>query len=172
MELESTVAQLAPAILRLALGLTGDRAEAEDLAQEALAALVRQWRRSGPPDFPAAFACTVVRRQALRRGLKLRRLRPMEELPEGPGPGPLPDEAAQEGTRLESALRALEGLEPGDREALLLASVGGLTTAEGAGVLGLSASAYKMRVHRARQRLSRLLEAGHGREAPSRDEAV
>lgn len=172
MELEPTLAQLAPALLRLALGLTGDRAESEDLAQEALSALVRYWRKNGPPQSPAAFACTVVRRQALRRGLQMRRLQPLEGLPEGPGAAPLPDEAAEGRGELARALAALAALEPGDREALLMASVGGLTTAEGAAVLGLSPSAFKMRVHRARQRLVRLMESDHGRDAAACDEAV
>jgi RNA polymerase sigma-70 factor (ECF subfamily) len=172
MELEPTLARLAPALLRLALGLTGDRSESEDLAQEALAALVRHWRQHGPPESPAAFACTVVRRQALRRGLRARRLEPLEALPEGAAPGPLPDETAEGRGEFARALRALGSLEPGDREALLLAAVGGLTTAEGAAVLGLSPSAYKMRVHRARQRLARALENDDGREPAPRDEAV
>jgi len=53
-----------------------------------------------------------------------------------------------------------------DREALLLVAAGELGLAESARVLGISLSALKMRVHRARKRLQQLLEerkVGHGR---------
>jgi RNA polymerase sigma-70 factor (ECF subfamily) len=59
-------------------------------------------------------------------------------------------------------LAALRRLAPADREALLLVGVEGLGTARGAAVLGLSPSAVKMRVHRARKRLARLLEEPDG----------
>jgi DNA-binding CsgD family transcriptional regulator len=47
-----------------------------------------------------------------------------------------------------------------DREALLLVATGELGLAESARVLGISLSALKMRVHRARKRLAQLLVAG------------
>jgi len=171
MELEATLAALAPDLLRLALGLTGDRAEAEDLTQEALTALVRYWRASGPPESPAAFACTVIRRQAVRRGTQRRALAPLEEAPEGPDPAPLPDETTHGRRELDAALRALMGLEAGDREAILL-SAAGLGVEEAASVMGISASALKMRVHRARRRLARELERGDGQETGQRLRAL
>jgi len=171
MELEATLAALAPDLLRLALGLTGDRAEAEDVVQEALAALVRYWRTDGPPDSPAAFACTVIRRQAVRRGVQRRALAPIEDAPEGADPSPAPDEAAHGRRQLDTALRALARLETGDREAILL-SAAGLGVDEAASVLGISPSALKMRVHRARLRLARELERGDGRETGQRLRAL
>lgn len=52
-------------------------------------------------------------------------------------------------------------LTPGDREALLLVGVEGMDLTRGAEVLGISLSAIKMRVHRARKRLARILEEPH-----------
>jgi len=49
---------------------------------------------------------------------------------------------------------ALARLPRKDREALLLVALGQMTSAEAAVVLGLSLSATKMRVHRARKRLA------------------
>jgi RNA polymerase sigma-70 factor (ECF subfamily) len=45
-----------------------------------------------------------------------------------------------------------------DREALLLVAAGELALEDGARLLGISKSALKMRLHRARQRLQSLLE--------------
>jgi RNA polymerase sigma-70 factor (ECF subfamily) len=59
------------------------------------------------------------------------------------------------GRRLLAALRRLA---PGDREALLLVGVEGLELSRGAEILGVSLSAIKMRVHRARKRLVLLLK--------------
>jgi RNA polymerase sigma-70 factor (ECF subfamily) len=54
---------------------------------------------------------------------------------------------------------ALGRLSPTDREALLLIGWEGLDHDDAARVLGCSAVAFKVRLHRARKRLARLLEA-------------
>jgi RNA polymerase sigma-70 factor (ECF subfamily) len=61
-------------------------------------------------------------------------------------------------SELSRALAALGRLPVRDREALLLVAAGGLATVEAARVLGVSPGALKMRVHRARKRLTELLE--------------
>jgi RNA polymerase sigma-70 factor (ECF subfamily) len=53
----------------------------------------------------------------------------------------------------ESALGALGSLSETDREALLLVAWEGLTIEQAAGVQGVSANAYGVRLHRARRRL-------------------
>jgi RNA polymerase sigma factor (sigma-70 family) len=58
-------------------------------------------------------------------------------------------------------LEALAALRDSDREALLLSAWEGLTTKEAARVVGCSAAAFAVRLHRARRRLARVLgEAG------------
>jgi RNA polymerase sigma-70 factor (ECF subfamily) len=61
---------------------------------------------------------------------------------------------------------ALAELAPRDREALILVAWEGLTAREAAEVLGESSGTFRVRVHRARARLRRLLEdaAGHAAE--------
>ena len=53
-ELEAVAAALAPRLIAYALARTGCRATAEDIAQDALTALVRRWRSGGPPESPDA----------------------------------------------------------------------------------------------------------------------
>lgn len=57
---------------------------------------------------------------------------------------------------------ALAQLGESDREALRLVAWEGLTAAEAAAVMGCSAIAFKVRLHRARQRLRRLLRVDVG----------
>jgi RNA polymerase sigma-70 factor (ECF subfamily) len=162
MELETAVRELAPQLLRYSLGRTGDVSLAEEVAQDALAALVQRWRRSGPPDCPAAFAFAVARRRAGRLMLQRRLLEPLHALLDSRSPLPDPERRVTLRTELDRTLAALRRLPARDREALLLVGAGDLGPTEGAGVLGISVSALKMRVHRARQRLQELLEDRDG----------
>lgn len=168
MELDATVAELAPRVLRYCLGRVAAPEVAEEVAQEALAALVSRWRRHGPPESPEAFVFAVARRRAFRAGLRRRLLLPLAAWTDGHGdparamapidPAPGLEEREVARGELALTLAALARLPARDREALLLVAAGGLATAEAARVLGLSPGALKMRVHRARKRLSELLE--------------
>jgi RNA polymerase sigma-70 factor (ECF subfamily) len=162
MELETAVTELAPQLLRYALGRTGDAELAEEVAQDALAALVQRWRRHGPPDCPAAFAFAVARRRAGRLRLQRRLLEPLQALVERRSSLPGPEESATLRADLGRALAALRTLPRRDREALLLVGAGELGLTGGARVLGITVSALKMRVHRARRRLRQLLEDRDG----------
>lgn len=163
-ELEEAVHRLAPGLLRYCLARTGDRSLAEELSQEALTALVDRWRRRGGVRSPEAFVFTVARRRVARRALRRRLTRPLETLLEGgredlerdPAPGPADGAFLRD--RMRRVSRALHRLTANDREALLLVAAAELPMAEGAEVLGISVSALKMRLSRARGRLEALLE--------------
>ncbi len=158
MHLDDTVRDLAPRLLRFTLGQTGDAALAEEAAQEALTALVQRWRKQGPPECPDAFAFAIARRRAFRLVLKRRLLAPLQLLFDRPSREPSPEEQAASRDGHRRLLAALRRLAPGDREALLLVGVEGVELSRGAEILGVSLSAIKMRVHRARKRLARILE--------------
>lgn len=161
MDLEDTLRALAPQLLRYCLGQTGDAALAEEAAQEALTALVQRWRRHGPPDCPEAFAFAIARRRAFRLRLKSRLLEPLQVLFDRHTPEPSPEEQAVSRAGQRRLLAALRRLAPGDREALLLVGVEEMDLTRSAEILGISLSAIKMRVHRARKRLARILEDMH-----------
>jgi len=157
MELETTLSALAPGLLRFCHGATGSRETGEDVAQEAMAALVSRWHRAGPPENPAAFVFAIARRRAaLTRFRRLLAL-PLEALRDGHSPAPGPADRAEGRQELRAALAAVGRLPRGEREALLLVAIGDRTLAEAATILGIGLSAAKMRVHRARLRLAREL---------------
>jgi DNA-directed RNA polymerase specialized sigma24 family protein len=77
---------------------------------------------------------------------------------------PNPEEAALRRSECATLIRAREQLPARDREALLIVAVGGLKMSEAVRVLGISESALKMRMLRARHRLHALM--GDGNEHP------
>lgn len=168
MELEEAVTVLAPRLLRYCTGRTGEAEVAEEVAQDALAALVQRWRLHGPPESPEAFVFAVARRRAFRVAVRRRLLLPLGAASDGRAEAvqaaarPGLEERAVARDDLAQTLAALRRLPGRDREALLLAVAGELATGEAARVLGISPSAFKMRLHRARKRLVELLEDRDG----------
>jgi RNA polymerase sigma-70 factor (ECF subfamily) len=157
-DLEATVAELAPRVLRYANARLGDAALAEDVAQESLAALVRACRNGGAPDSAEAFVFAVARRRAGRAAWRRRLWAPIERAFSARSDAPSPEARAIARNEAERVRAALARLSFRDREAILLVAVGGLSTADAAAALGLSIPAVKMRVSRARRRLAALLE--------------
>lgn len=158
MDLDATVRDLAPRVLQYCRARTADAGLAEEVAQESLTALVRRWRRFGPPDSPPAFVFSIARRRAGRAVARRRLWAPIEELLGARDGHPTPEEQALASSRRVRLVRCLARLRRRDREALLLVAVSGLGTSDAAAALGISPSALKMRTLRARQRLRILLE--------------
>lgn len=99
------------------------------------------------------------RRQARDRAL-------VERLP-SPEQGSPPPEPSMPGWR--DIRRALDALAESDRELVLLVAWDGLSPAQAASVLGLTPTAARTRLHRARMRLADLLgieRGGPGRRSP------
>lgn len=158
MDLERIVAELAPRLLACCFAWTRDRSLAEEAAQEALTALVQRWRRFGPPECPEAFAFAIARRRSIRRRLKQSLLAPLSILFERRSPQRNPEDRAADRADLARVRSALAALPGRDRAAILVVAVAELPLAEGARSLGISVSALKMRLHRARRRLAQALE--------------
>ena len=162
MDLDSVVRELAPRVLRYAVARTGDASLGEDVAQESLAALVRHWRRAGPPESAEAFVFSIARRRAARAAVRRRLWLPLDHVFGSHDGAPDPEAMSVARAEHDRVRAALGRLPRRDREALLLVAVGEMSSAEAATALGLSASALKMRVCRARRRLTAELEDGHG----------
>jgi RNA polymerase sigma-70 factor (ECF subfamily) len=145
----------APAVHRFAVALTGDRALADDLTADAF---VRLWTAPGEIRMPTvrAYLCTIVRNLHISHFRKERRTTALDESV----PDPVDRVAAPVERRSEAAaaVRAMATLSVDDRAALSML-VAGLSYVEIAQALGITVTAAKVRIHRARVRVIRAQEA-------------
>lgn len=164
MDLDETVRTLAPRLIAYGVARTGSLASAEDIAQDALLALVRRWRQLGPPASPDAFVFAIAKRRAGRALARRALMLPIDVIRGLARDEPTVEQAYENRLELRLALSRLRALPRRDREALLLRSVARLSYEEIASVCGSSAAAMKMRISRARRRLAASIqELSHGR---------
>jgi RNA polymerase sigma-70 factor (ECF subfamily) len=148
---DQLVVEHLPAALRLAARLAGD-AHAEDLVQEALCRVLRQWKSfRGESSFTTWLLQIVVNVDRDRR----RRARP-DALDDSdvasPAAGP-PEQAAA--TELQLKLRAAVDLLPArQREVAHLMWGEGLSAAETASVLGIAEANVYVNLHHARSKVA------------------
>jgi RNA polymerase sigma-70 factor (sigma-E family) len=123
-EFDAFVAARGPALLRLALMLTGERFAAEDLVQAALAKAYRHWSRVQLAESPEAY----VRRIVVREHLSWRRRRSSAEVPRAyVDPGHLDPDPATAGAARDAAWRLLAELPRTQRTVLVLRYYADLT---------------------------------------------
>ena len=157
-ELDAVARALAPRLIGYALARTGRLDTAEDVAHDALTALVRRWRREGPPESPDAFAFAIAKRRASRVNARRALMAPLDLIRGVAGPEPSVEQAYEHRAELATVRSALRSLSRSDREALLLRSIGELPFEDIAVIVGTSPSAVKMRISRARRRLAALVQ--------------
>ena len=154
--------RFAPRLYRLALHLMGDADEAEDVLQEAFISACAHVGEFEGRSGLGTWLHRIVRNTALGRlRSQARRTGAVTndetELAAVPDNAAEPDDqiVAQElGARLEEAILALPA---STRAAFVLRDVEGMSTADAAAGLGVSESALKVRLHRARQSLRAML---------------
>lgn len=133
-------------LLRAMYLATGDRHEAEDLAQDAMARVYERWDRVRETEDPIGYVFRVALNR--RRSLIRRLATAVKRTPRAR------TEASVEPTNAiddrDAIRRALQGLPDTQREALVLCDWLGMTDAEAAAALGISAGATRTRLHRAR----------------------
>jgi RNA polymerase sigma-70 factor (ECF subfamily) len=134
--------------------------DAADIAQEAM---IRAWRslRDGTvPEHPLAWLRTIVHREAFRHRARNAAAISLDEH------GDVEEQAAAQ--RLDllplqvDVRRAVRNLTPQDRKLLLLRYVDDLTQPAVALALGIPEGTAKVRLHRARGRLQRVLSEHEG----------
>src|SRR5512134_1774556 len=131
--------------------LTGDRYEADDVAQEALLRAYERWDRVSAMDSPAGYVYRTalnLHRSHLRK-LTVRARRVFAAVPAEDLSGPV---AASHDVR-----RALARLPRGQREALILVEWLGMGSEEAGRALGIDAASVRGRLHRGRASLRREL---------------
>ena len=145
-------------VFGLALRRLGDRGHAEDAVQEAFAAI---WRSASTyrPERGAAggWLYTVARNAIVDR---LRRNGPSvdSELPELASPEPGPAQRAEDSDVAWRVHRALEELQPREREVIELAYWSGMSQSEIAAYLNIPLGTVKTRTRSALAHLSGVLE--------------
>jgi RNA polymerase sigma-70 factor (ECF subfamily) len=147
------------ALVGQAYVLTGDRQEAQDLAQEALARVWDRWPVVSQFDDPTAWARRVLFNLAMSR-LRRRRLerrRPPEAVLAAPAPSADAVDLA----------RALRRLPVAQRKALVLREVLGLDIEEVAQEMRASEGTVRKWLHRARRTLAAELAADDVYRPPS-----
>lgn len=159
-----------PMLWRAAYRLTGDRDEADDLAQRTLIALLGQWETLRDRERLGAYAHTTL----LRLLIDDRRSRRwtseiLQERP--PEPEPVPDGGATAADRL-LVREALAALTPRQRSVVVLRYWEDRSVEETARALGLMRSTVRSQSARALARLRVLLgpalENGNGEDAGGR----
>ena len=155
MELENLYRRYAGDVYRFAFWLSGNPADAEDITSETF---VRAW--AGATSLRAAtvkgYLLTIARNLFLEQRRKRRPSTPLvEELPDR---APGPEVRAQGSGEIARLNQALQTLPEADRAALLMRAKEALPYAEIARALGIGLSAAKVKVHRARLKLSRLMD--------------
>lgn len=143
----------APAVQGFAYWLCGNEEEARDLTSETF---VRLWTHRGNVrgETVKSYLFTIAHRLYLQG---LRRSRREGEMPEEPAhPAPNPEQTVSEQARLDRVLKAMQHLSTVDRAALIMRSREGLSYQEIARCLDLSEAAARVKVHRARAKLTEL----------------
>jgi RNA polymerase sigma-70 factor (ECF subfamily) len=131
-------------VVRSMYAFTGDRAAAEDLAQEAFARLFQAWDRISSYERPDAW----VRRVAINLALSARRRRRYLRRPE-PVPGP-----STEPLDVRRAILQLPGMQ---RAVVVLYYLEDRPISDVAQIVGCAESTVRVHLHRARHRLGGLL---------------
>lgn len=148
------VASRGPALLRMALALTADRALAEDLVQEALTRAVSRWGkllRDGDPErYIRAVMLNETRSQWRRRARRQEVI--MDEVPEPVAPGATEHGVAQQ---IDMA-NVLKHLSPRQRAIIYLRYYEDISVTETATLMNCSPGTVKRQSFDALKRIRRL----------------
>lgn len=158
---EALLRRWLPALRRHAERLTGDRAAAEDVTQEACVAIARGLARVDDPALAGAWMLRIVTHKAadwLRRGQRDRRLRRSVAQREPRGGAARDQEPLEREDRMARVRAACRDL-PLEMRSLVSMYYGeGMTVAAVAAALAVPAGTIKSRLHDAREQVRAFLE--------------
>ena len=132
--------------------ITGNRAEAEEVMQDAFLAVWERWDRVGGMEDPTGYlfrtAMNLWRKRVRRASVALRR---------AVGPTLARDDFEAAETK-EVVFAALRELSPKERAAIVTTALLGYTSEEAGRILGLKAATVRMYASRARSEMQRTVE--------------
>jgi len=149
-------------VYRFAHWLTGNPDDARDITSETF---VRVWTAPEEPRMESvkAYLFAIARNLHNKQWRRQSRQVALDEaIHERPDPTPSPAQAAGNREELQRTLEAMQKLPELDRAVLLLRANGDLSYEDIAATTGLSVVAAKVRVFRARAKLTALLELNTG----------
>lgn len=161
-EMKTALVALLPNLRAFAIALCGDPDRADDLVQDTL---LRAW--SNMDKFQngtnlRAWLFTILRNTYFSHFRKRRREVEDADGKRAAGLASMPEQ--QGAADLVDFRRALEGLAPDQREALILIGAAGFSYEEAAEICSCAVGTIKSRVNRARARLTTLLAVAGGEE--------
>jgi RNA polymerase sigma-70 factor (ECF subfamily) len=154
------------ALYRVALRLTGDPSQAEDLVQDTMLKAYRAWRQYRPGTNAKGWLLTILRNTFIN-DYRRRKLEPVAMDLEAVEPHALyraVEQTDPEGTFFSQivdakVLQAIDALPPEFREVLVLSDIEGMRYAEIAETLQVPVGTVKSRLFRARRQLQAALYA-------------
>jgi RNA polymerase sigma-70 factor, ECF subfamily len=180
---QSLVARLHAPMLRLAMGYVHDRDLAEDVVQESWLTVFRSLDRFEARSSLKTWILGIALNTARSRWRKERRVLPFSSLwrrdePEGRGPtvdrsrfdsggnwkeipdswSNVPESRLLSQETMQRVRDAVDKLPPAQREVLVLRDVAGLDSDAVRGMLGITAENQRVRLHRARVSVRKMLE--------------
>ena len=151
---QTTVLPLSDRLFRLALRVTMNRAEAEDVVQDTL---LRVWERRsewGQIDNLEAFAIATCRNRALDVAKRAgRNTVPLDKVEGSHLPAPNAQLSLEAREQLSHVRRLMDSLPELQRTIMLLRDIEGLSYGEIAKELGISETQVKVYLHRARTKV-------------------
>jgi RNA polymerase sigma-70 factor, ECF subfamily len=149
-DFEALYEKYAGDVFRFAFFLSGNRADAEDIASETF---VRAWNAPGEirQATVKAYLLVIARNYYLQSLRRSGRHTPLEE--DFADPRQAPHSSAEQRAALQQVMHDLQQLPEMDRTALLLSAAEDMSYEQIAETLGLSLGAVKTKIHRARVRL-------------------
>jgi RNA polymerase sigma-70 factor (ECF subfamily) len=155
--LEALLKDVQPRIYRFSLKMCGRTEDAQDVLQDTLFAAARTVRGFRGASSVSTWLYTIARSFCIkkrRRSVFAPEVVSLEADPAAartaPAPGPDPERALAHRELASTLEAAIAALEPASREVLVLRDMEGLPAEEVATITGLSVSAVKSRLHRAR----------------------
>jgi RNA polymerase sigma-70 factor (ECF subfamily) len=139
--------------------MCGNVEDAGDIAQESLISMARSLRDFRGDSSVSSWLYTIAHRFCIKKRRRSKYAPAREESLDAPGsaaaerladPAPSPEQTATTRELLTVLTKAIDALDPPQREVLVLRDVEGLSAPEVAKVLGISVDAVKSRLHRAR----------------------
>lgn len=157
---QTEVLPLKDKLFRLALRITLNREDAQDVVQETMLRVWDARNRWETIESMEAFCLTICRNQALDFVKKAghKELSLEEEMPQNAGIEPSPHEQMERGEGMKLVRRAMDSLPEVQRSIMELRDIEGKRYDEIALLLSLSETQVKVYLHRARKKIKTIIE--------------